>query len=674
MSRGGGSADALAVIKEEQASPVNSASVINNEQPEDPQDVPNPCPCKDRLSPEEAKRRTQEIEKLLKEKEDALTAEFQSRIEKEVKMMKERFDYILQNEQIRTSHMMREAHRERKEKVSALQTQLECKNLAGLMYVMCSERRKSRLQLLRLVEDYTTYITGLQHILAESQALILNLSRGYKTAARVEQEWKEKMDKVIKEFLGFIYHYAGGTPETNQYFFDIPALMQTKAPIKDDPKEDPCDCYEVKQEETETEIHQEKNWWEMIEGDDPPFVIFGDMADFNPPERREVLKSVKAAKTAPKKWKEYVFHEMFHSLNCPNLDTIKDEFLKHQPKEQWECRQTDKQSLKGSDTSQKRVTRASIDIRGTMGSILKIITSSVVPKAVTKSTLLGARDSMEIASTTKLREKQRQSTDAGGQKVVLNVGKRIDSLFNEMIEDNEEDNVPPPDAYNLEDEELDESLSALGSLHNDSLSVIPSHVPDHDHKIHYEKTCPMEQCQAMKMDSFIRTLPPYMQASPFTQYEQTFDEYEPCSPEQLEILKQRIEEKKKREKVDFHLLEESPLSEWPQTIDGVGVQTSNTSVFLPPCTCGIESVSDVSSIERVFKVTDLIPLKEKLEKINQQCFFRNDVDFDRFGVIGQEYEVKTSPTENFAKDRLRNITKILKQNPSLCEIFQANIR
>ncbi|CAH4035316.1 unnamed protein product [Pieris brassicae] len=652
MSRGGGSADALAVIKEEQASPVNSASVINNEQPEDPQDVPNQCPCKDRLSPEEAKRRTQEIEKLLKEKEDALTAQFQSRIEKEIKMMKERFDYILQNEQIRTAHMMREAHRERKEKVSALQTQLECKNLAGLMFVLCSERRKSKLQLLRLVEDYTTYITGLQHILTESQELILNLSRGYKTAARVEQEWKEKMDKVIKEFLGFIYHYAGGTPETNQYFFDIPALMKTTAPIKDDPKEDPCDCYEVKQE---PKISQEKNWWEMIEGDDPPFIIFGDMADFNPPERREVLKSVKAAKTAPKKWKEYVFHEMFHSSNCPNLDIIKDEFLKHQSKEQWECRQTDKH------------------------------TSSVVPKAATKSTLLGARDSMEIASTTKLREKQRQSADAGAQKVVLNVGKRIDSLFNDVIEDIEDEDVPPPDAYKLEDDEVaDESLSALGSLHNDSLSVIPSHVPDHD-RIHYEKwgqnvykfskmSCPMKECQAMKMDSFIRTLPPYMQASPFTQYEQTFDEYEPCSPEQLEILKQRIEEKKKREKVDFHLLEESPLSEWPQTIDGVAVQTSNTSVSLPPCTCGIESVSDVSSIERVFKVTDLIPLKEKLENINQQCFFRNDVDFNRFGVIGQEHEVKTSPTETFAKDRLRNITKILKQNPSLCEIFQANIR
>lgn len=48
--------------------------------------------------------------------------------------------------------MLREAHRERQEKISALQTQLECKNLAGLMYVICTERRKSKLEKMRLIE------------------------------------------------------------------------------------------------------------------------------------------------------------------------------------------------------------------------------------------------------------------------------------------------------------------------------------------------------------------------------------------------------------------------------------------------------------------------------------------------------------------------------------------
>lgn len=48
--------------------------------------------------------------------------------------------------------MLGEAHRERQEKVQALQAQLECKNMAGLMYVMCSERRKSKLEKLRVIE------------------------------------------------------------------------------------------------------------------------------------------------------------------------------------------------------------------------------------------------------------------------------------------------------------------------------------------------------------------------------------------------------------------------------------------------------------------------------------------------------------------------------------------
>lgn len=49
--------------------------------------------------------------------------------------------------------MLREAYRERKEKITALKTQLECKNLAALMYVMCAERRKGKLEKLQVIES-----------------------------------------------------------------------------------------------------------------------------------------------------------------------------------------------------------------------------------------------------------------------------------------------------------------------------------------------------------------------------------------------------------------------------------------------------------------------------------------------------------------------------------------
>ncbi|XP_045506436.1 uncharacterized protein LOC123702701 [Colias croceus] len=669
------STDTLEIIREEQLTPADS-NILHQEKADDAQDLVQACPCKGRIIHDLEEKHHKEIQKLLKEKEEALTADFQERLEKEIKLLKDRFDYILQNEQIRTSHMMREAHRERKEKISALQTQLECKNLAGLMFVMCSERRKSKLEKLRIVEDYTKYINALQHILSESQELILNLSRGYKTAARVDHEWKNKMNKVIKEFQNFVYHYAGGTPETNQYFFDLPSLMKTKAPIQDDPKEDPCEIEEKSEEETD--VPHEKNWWEMLDGENPPFIIFGDMAEFQPPQRREVLKNVKAAKTAPPKWKDYVFSDMFLHSNCLHLDTIKDEYVKHQPTgAKWECQnvQTERQSFRfGSDISHHRPT-ASVDVRGTMGSILKIITSSVLPQAITKATLLGARDSMEIASTTRLRERHRQSTEPA--KVVLNVGKRIDSLFSEMNEEDHDEELHSKESSKVEDEEnAEESVSALGSLHNDSMDMIATHVPDKDHTIHYEKTCPMEKCQRMKMDSFIRTLPPYMHANPFTHFEQTFDEYEPCTPEQLEILKKRIEEKTKKEKVDFDITEDN-LSDWPNPIDGIAVQTSDISLSLPPCTCrdGEQSGSSVSSIQNVFNLADLLPVKEKLDKINQECFYHDGIDFKRFEVIGQDSEHKVELNEStFAEDRVAQIKKILKHHPSLCEIFQANIR
>ncbi|XP_050357472.1 uncharacterized protein LOC126778118 [Nymphalis io] len=634
------------------------------------------CPCKAAIDAEREQKHAEELKKKLSEKEIEMEEKMQARLKNEVEHLKDRFEFILHNEQVRTSYMLREAHRERKEKISALQTQLECKNLAGLMYIMCSERRKSRLEKMKLTEEYTNYIQGLQNILAESQSLILRLSRGYKTAARVDYEWRGKMMKVIKHFQNFVNNFVGGTPEANQFLLDLPALLKIDAPIEDNPHEDPCEDEEVPIEE---EIEPSKQWWEMMDDDNRPFLMFGDMADLNPPQRREVLKSIKAAKTAPKKWKNYVFNDMFLKSKCPHSDVIKNEYLKRMPTPgKWECTQTEQPFSYGSEIS-RRVTTASVDIRGNMGSILKLITSNGTPQTH-KNTLLGARDSMEIASTTKLREKQRQTIDHG--KVVLNIGNKIDSIFNEMYSevgpDHEEveEHEPVPRESKIEDEDVgDKSMSTLGSVHNDSLQII-SHVPELDRKINYEKICPVKKCQKLQVDSFIRSLPSYMRASPFTHIEQTYDEYEACSPEQLEILKRRIEEKKKREKVEFDLTEVNPLLSWTPSLDGVAVQTSDISMSLPPCTCRVPSPSPASSTQHVFAMADLIPVKQKLNKIEAECFFDDNIEFNRFKVIGRDESRDNTydKVKNCTRNRLQEIKTILKHHPSLYDIFQANIR
>lgn len=54
-----------------------------------------------------------------------------------------------------------------------------------------------------MLTEYTSYIVALQGILAEAQSLILRLSRGYKTATRLDQEWRDKMKSVVKEVSDF---------------------------------------------------------------------------------------------------------------------------------------------------------------------------------------------------------------------------------------------------------------------------------------------------------------------------------------------------------------------------------------------------------------------------------------------------------------------------------------
>ncbi|XP_039760683.1 uncharacterized protein LOC120634259 isoform X2 [Pararge aegeria] len=695
------SAEVFEVIREERTTPTPSSININtisptsatvsptapaspvfasDYKPESEEENTTPaiiCPCKAIKDAEQEKKNAEEIERLLKEKEIEMEQKFRDRVTHEIQYLKDRFEFILQNEQLRASHMLREAHRDREEKISALQTQLECKNMAGLMYVMCAERRKSRMEILRLTEEYTNYIRTLQQILEESQALILHLSRGYKTTARVNHEWQEKMKKIIKHFQNFVNNYTGGPPETNQYVFDLPNLLKIKTPIEDNTQEDSCDDEEDTPNENVPAIEPDRTWWNNLEGDDRPFVMFGDMADFKPPQRRAVLRAVKAQKTAPRKWKEYVFHDMFVKAECPHTNTIKDEYMKRgssQPLDKWASAQTDKQtSSRGSDTS-RRVTTASVDIRRNMGSILKIIASPNVPHTTTKSTILAARDSMEIASTTRLREKYRHASSAS----------KIDSTCQEMSEDfeAEQDEVEEPEirpgkTISRDEEDMTgDTTSALGSIHNDSLQVINQHVPEIDHKIHYEKICPMEKCQKMQMDDFMSSLPSYMRASPFTHFEQSFEDYEPCTPEQLEILKKRMEEKKKKERVAIDVIDDNPLLSWPPSVEGIAVQTSSQDMSIPPCTCDVAGSDAAEISQSVYNIVDLIPVKQELDRINAKCFFDDTIEFNRFKIIGQD-ENEDTEHENknsFSKNRLEEIKKILKQYPSLCNIFQANIR
>ncbi|KAI8423006.1 hypothetical protein MSG28_014094 [Choristoneura fumiferana] len=814
--------DALAVIREEQLTPIDSNTNVDTVSKSSAGSkskhmnktgaCPTTCSCQEKGG---VKFGAAEVEEMLKEKEAKLRAEFAQQLEQEEKSMRERFDFILQNEQVRTSHMLREAHRERQEKVQALQAQLECKNMAGLMYVMCSERRKSKLEKLRmaneqvgllmirdhhrpytpatpgvlqmrcqprglrwdtssasnftgcltlhaetqqykhccftaglaskmvvairadLAQEYTNYIHALQSILSDGQSLILHLSRGYKTAAKVDQEWRDKMKVVIKEFQEYVYHFAGGSPDTNQYIFDIPALLKTQTPVEDNPNEDPCDCNEDNEFAGPEGPEREKTWWERLEGEGRPFVMFGDMSEFKPPQRREVLGTIKAAKTAPPKWKEYVFNEMFLKDTCPNADSIKEEYPKRLPVDKWECRgqktpedhsPIDEKDIHSRESSFRRYTTTSMEMRAAMGSILRMITASNYAcggqhTTSNRANLLAARDSMEIASTTRLREKHRESINTankcisisfGGMQTLHDGGSKDENEEQTAGEDSEmlispkslhqdsmrviNGHVPDVDhtinyektcpmdkcqrlqvdsflrslpaymraspfthfEHTFEDYETCSPVAVLSnalalaiaftifyphltpcerekrSLHQDSMRVINGHVPDVDHTINYEKTCPMDKCQRLQVDSFLRSLPAYMRASPFTHFEHTFEDYETCSPDQLEILKQRLEDKKTKG-LPATELEVNLLDEWAPDVEGVGVQTSEMSVSdLPPCTCNAPSPTPATSVGRVFNVEDLIPVKEAMDEIHRECFYDNRIEFDRFKVIGQE--------------------------------------
>ncbi|CAG4967284.1 unnamed protein product [Parnassius apollo] len=263
----------------------------------------------------------------------------------------------------------------------------------------------------------------------------------------------------------------------NQYFFDLSELFKSELPEAELATDDSSELDEEPKEQI-----ADKSWWKMLEGDDVPLVMFGDMAELKAPQRRNVLKAAKSGKTMPNEWKRYVFNDKILNSKCPNAGDIKNEYLKRLPgKWEW-CN--------------------------------------------------GQMQERE-------RERRRNSDP---NKVVLDIGSkrasRFDDYYQEIpLNDIEDfDTSRRQESSQIEEEEIiEESFSTLGSIHKDSLEMIPSHVPDRDAKINNEKVCPMEKCQRMQVDSFVRSLPPYMRANPFTHFEKSYEEYELCTPGALYI-------------------------------------------------------------------------------------------------------------------------------------------
>ncbi|CAG9118608.1 unnamed protein product [Plutella xylostella] len=300
-----------------------------------------------------------------------------------------------------------------------------------------------------------------------------------------------------------------------------------------------------------------------------------------------------------------------------------------------------------------------------------------------KSTLLAAKDSLEIASS----------------KHLLHHSIVVEELEQEqqLYDVTEECLCGPEEEEEEEKEDIQNKITVV-----DSLTCVRAHVPDADSKINYEKYCPMDKCELMRMSSFDRALPPYMKANPYTHFRQTFEHYHPCSPEQLEIIQERIKEREAKEK----LMREGKskpdvLEEWRDEVGGVATQTSDYMLGdLPPCTCrdphptpAFSSVPhptprpaasgpecDIIILPSILTlihtaVQDLLPMKEALAQIATEQMSDHKANINRLQVDGQGEnvdEILNQDRKTFTKNRMESIKEIFKKYPSLADLFQGN--
>ncbi|GBP19264.1 hypothetical protein EVAR_79864_1 [Eumeta japonica] len=446
---------------------------------------------------------------------------------------------------------------------------------------------------------------------------------------------------------------------------------------------------------------ENKNWWETIEDDDRPFIVFGDMEQMNPKQKKDIKKKIKAVKTAPKKWKEYVFDDKYFKATCENLPKIKDLF-----KDRGQGAMQ-KQNME----SYYRQTTFSIDQGYAMGTVLKYVISAggalqtAANKNAMASGILAAKDSLEIMSTVKIlvvtkasqwrkiatrgrRSKGRGALylriasfvgDSERQFRVLLTG----TLLRLQKDKNKNGSSPSLTSCEkillalkksssatqdeMQEQETSESSisSSFKSIEEDCFRITSAYIPKNESQLTYDKVmlssrtcevCPVDQCKRMRMDSFLADLPAYMRRSG----RNLGADYETCSPEQLRVIKKRLEERHRKSSKE---VKEDILEEWKHFADGVGVQTSAHSVR-PLCACPKETAQYLTSRD----VTDFLPIKREVDRIPKERLFDNEIEFRRFKLLGDA----TDARRDYSAGLIQELGPIFRSHPSMTSLFNTN--
>lgn len=257
-----------------------------------------------------------EIRKKMKKEKDILEKKLKKKYNEEVVKIKKYYELILNKDISMNKEIINSVIAKRNESIYAFYKQIESKSITTSMYVMCTKRKKCKLKKILLQNILSSALKEILIELMQKEECLKNMTRNKITDTEVNQQWKEKLQKVLKLFLKFITFSLKLLPEQSIFLLDFHRICMLQLDELKKKSDKPISVL----------VDINDNMFKFLSSNEikqgkcnkDPFIIEGDTTDI-PPQNYSSSETLPSDVDLPL----IRIQRQFVYAKCPNFNEIK---------------------------------------------------------------------------------------------------------------------------------------------------------------------------------------------------------------------------------------------------------------------------------------------------------------------------------------------------------------
>ncbi|GLV44429.1 hypothetical protein CBL_10233 [Carabus blaptoides fortunei] len=154
-----------------------------------------------------------------------LIEQFAGELLKQSKKLHQHFWFHIKEEKLKLKQAVRKEKLRSKQQLQKLRAELECENIANLMYLLATERRRCSCEVKQIKTSYKARLAELNAELVSRSEEIEKLTLENEENTRKILTREQFLYEIIKQFQKFIYFVLRAVPTQAEYLLNVEKLM-----------------------------------------------------------------------------------------------------------------------------------------------------------------------------------------------------------------------------------------------------------------------------------------------------------------------------------------------------------------------------------------------------------------------------------------------------------------